>query len=251
MRGQAPDSAGSLRPDPGHPTLSAAKAAKHSQETLPESKSSEGMLHAKTTEISPVAQTKPMPQALAHTTIAAQLMKAQTSTALSTAPESVQGLEEFAWDVRPNGTSPLAHGAPMVQRAEIPQHLSQAIAQVFQRAPDKPVEIALNPIELGRVRLVMTTQETGITITVSAERGDTLELMRRNIDDLGQSLSDLGFEDVSFAFEQHRQGADQRDPAADDTGDLPRIEETLVLHSAKSQINTLSNRLPTGIDMRL
>ena len=33
--------------------------------------------------------------------------------------------------------------------------------------PTEPIEIALNPAELGRVRMVMSTSETGIMVTVA------------------------------------------------------------------------------------
>lgn len=160
--------------------------------------------------------------------------------------------EEFVWDIRPAHTHQATSSSAFIQRAELPQNIPPAIAEAFKRAPDKPIEIALNPIELGRVRMVMSTNETGIVVTVSAERGDTLDLMRRNIDDLGKSLSDLGFEDVSFAFEQGHEQADQNDLSEVEQANSGMSDAEEVLAAAQTP-NRLVSALPlatTGIDMR-
>ena len=107
------------------------------------------------------------------------------------------------WDVRagqPSGAN--ATTAPITQRADVPPHVAQQLATAMQRSPDKSVEIALNPPELGRVRMVMNASEAGVVVQVLTERTDTLDLMRRNIDELGRALSDLGYEDISFSFGQ-------------------------------------------------
>ncbi|WP_299047565.1 flagellar hook-length control protein FliK [uncultured Tateyamaria sp.] len=157
------------------------------------------------------------------------------------------------WDTRPapansNPTTVQSH----LSRAEIPPHISQAIADAFRRSPDKPIELALNPAELGRVRMVMSTQETGIVITITAERGDTLDLMRRNIDDLGKSLNDLGFSDVSFAFEQDQNASGDPDGKAPDTSHVPLIaQDTTDQSNGPASPAPLQNIALTGIDMRL
>lgn len=74
------------------------------------------------------------------------------------------------------------------------------VADSLVRAPDRPVEIALNPEELGRVRMSLSTTETGITLMISAERPETLDLMRRNIEDLAAEFRRLGYEDIGFQF---------------------------------------------------
>ena len=54
------------------------------------------------------------------------------------------------------------------------------------------VEVKLSPEELGRVRLSMTTAETGMTVLVTAERPETLDLIRRNIDLFAADLERTG-----------------------------------------------------------
>ncbi|WP_284165729.1 flagellar hook-length control protein FliK [Frigidibacter sp. SD6-1] len=63
-----------------------------------------------------------------------------------------------------------------------------------------PVEVTLSPEELGRVRMVLQGGEAGLTLTLTAERPETLDLMRRHIDQLAQDFRDLGYRNLAFSF---------------------------------------------------
>lgn len=80
-----------------------------------------------------------------------------------------------------------------------PSSLRQ-IAEAVARLPDRPLELTLTPEELGRVRMTMSTSDTGITVTVQSDRPETLDLLRRNIDLLARDFRDLGFTSVTFSF---------------------------------------------------
>ncbi|WP_189367031.1 flagellar hook-length control protein FliK [Tateyamaria omphalii] len=167
----------------------------------------------------------------------------------STTIETSNHNDEVFWETRLPSTGQTAKAASALQRVELPQHVSQSVAEAFKKSPDKPIEIALNPAELGRVRMIMSTSETGITVTIGADRGDTLDLMRRNIDDLGKSLSDLGFEDVSFAFDQRRQHAEPSEQSND--ADPIAVDETAAPQQTLTPLARTSSLASTGIDMRL
>jgi len=62
------------------------------------------------------------------------------------------------------------------------------------------VEVRLSPEELGRVKLSMTSGEAGMTVQIIAERAETLDLIRRNIDLLAADLHKQGFSNLSFSF---------------------------------------------------
>ena len=87
-------------------------------------------------------------------------------------------------------------------RAELPPTLARQVAEALHRSPDKPIELTLSPAELGRVRMTLKGGENNMMVTVFAERPETLDLMRRNIEMLDQAMSDLGYENISFSFEQ-------------------------------------------------
>ena len=130
--------------------------------------------------------------------------------------------------------------------------VAQQVAVALHKSGDKPVEIALNPPELGRVRLVMAASETGVVVQVLAERSDTLDLMRRNIDDLGRALSDLGYEDIAFSFGQ---GNSNPDHAPDEDDDRNATHLALLSDApatdAPAQPTAHLAIAPDGVDIRL
>ncbi len=136
-------------------------------------------------------------------------------------------------------------------RLELPPQAIQHIAETLRKGSDRQLEIALNPAELGRVRMMLSTTEAGIVVAINAERPETLDLMRRNASDLGDTLRDLGYEDVAFSFgqgEQSQNGQNDSDahPNGDDAHLSPHIQvtDTPIIAPAKLAI------APETIDMR-
>ncbi|WP_390911603.1 flagellar hook-length control protein FliK [Pseudosulfitobacter sp. SM2401] len=138
----------------------------------------------------------------------------------------------------------------------IRQEMSQTVIRQMtdavraQVTAEKTVEIALRPAELGRVRIALSPAETGMVVTVSAERSETLELMRRNIDDLARSFAEMGHENLSFNFEQN--GAhDQKDdrqlgadhvvekPQNDSISNLENPDQTPILRTQSTGVDIL------------
>lgn len=96
---------------------------------------------------------------------------------------------------------PRAEGPPPT-RADIPapSPLARQLAEAIAAFPDRAVEITLSPEELGRVRMVVTSHDGALVLSLAAERPETLDLMRRNIDQLAADLRDLGFDSFRFNF---------------------------------------------------
>ncbi|WP_380055198.1 flagellar hook-length control protein FliK [Falsihalocynthiibacter sp. SS001] len=98
-----------------------------------------------------------------------------------------------------------------------PPPVARAIAQQLSVAltadASQPIEIALSPEELGRVKLSLSPNEQGMTISIVAERPETLDLMRRNAALLTQEFTDSGYTSLTLNFAQsnrdQQQGADQ------------------------------------------
>lgn len=119
-------------------------------------------------------------------------------------PAWSQGLVQGLDQPRPNApafaghmTAHPGHEAPPVSR-QLAQHLPAM--------GGGPVEITLSPEELGRVRMTLASGEGGLVLQLVADRADTLDLMRRHIDQLAQDFRAMGFERLSFAFGQGQQG---------------------------------------------
>ena len=85
-------------------------------------------------------------------------------------------------------------------RADPTRAPAQQIVDIVRRMPEGAVEVRLSPEELGRVRLTVSPAETGITVSIQAERPDTLDLLRRHGDALIADLAAEGFADASLDF---------------------------------------------------
>ena len=136
---------------------------------------------------------------------------------------------------------------PPAQRADLPQQIARQIAEAFQSGSNRPVDITLNPEELGRVRLALTSTDTGMVMQVTAERPETLELLRRHISELGQEFQDIGYSDISFNFTgegTHQAGQNDAEKTGKTDEHLDQAVENKIAIS-------LSTSPTTGLDIRL
>lgn len=108
-------------------------------------------------------------------------------------------------------------GQPVANGHDVPHQIAVQIAQGAEGGPGGArgtVEISLSPEELGRVRLRLHPSEAGLSVTITADRPETLDLMRRNIDILAREFLDIGYEDAQFDFDQGGQRANGGNAAA-------------------------------------
>ncbi len=100
------------------------------------------------------------------------------------------------------------------------------MAPILRAAPralrGERVELTLDPVELGRVRLAVATSGDQVQIHLSIERPETLDLLRRHAEDLRAECRDAGFGGSSLTFGQWgQQGSGAPQPQGpDDTPDL-------------------------------
>jgi len=154
--------------------------------------------------------------------------------------------EVFNWDtaraaIPPTGTTGL--------RADLTPHIARQLVDVMAQAAHRPTEIALSPQELGRVRMSVVAEDGAITVSIIAERPETLDLMRRHIDQLGQTFKSMGYESISFAFGQ---GADSGDHAGSGPGGDPSSGgQQATATPDESTIIHLDAAPARGVDVRL
>jgi hypothetical protein len=158
------------------------------------------------------------------------------------------GVDVMQWDpVRQLQTAPGTH-QPM--RGDLAPHVARQLVEVMAQAANRPTEIALSPQELGRVRMSVATDERGITVSILAERPETLDLMRRNIDQLGETFRDMGYETITFAFSQSNGGSgDSRDEPGQGNATSDKINSDEP-ETATAAI-TLDHAATGGVDIRL
>lgn len=169
-----------------------------------------------------------------------------SSIATSIAPEI------FNWDTTQSVSSLQNNsGQP---RGDLAPHVARQLAEAMPQAANRPIEIALSPHELGRVRMSIVADDNAITVNIVAERGETMDLMRRHIDQLGQTFRSMGYDQINFEFEQGAQDSDhaeggtpseQTEPksSSDQVTDALLGEETTIIH--------LNDASADGVDIRL
>ncbi|MBE9635896.1 flagellar hook-length control protein FliK [Salipiger mangrovisoli] len=100
-------------------------------------------------------------------------------------------------DLAPQKDSPVP--PRMAQLSPIRQ-----VAEAIIAADGGQVDLRLEPEELGRVRFHIQLSDQGVVLHVSAERPETLEMMRRHVDQLARHLADAGLQGGSFSFSGER-----------------------------------------------
>lgn len=139
---------------------------------------------------------------------------------------------------------------PVFQRAETPVHVARQIAEALQNQAERPVELRLNPEELGRVRMTLQASEDSMKVLITVERPETLALMRKHIDLLGQEFQRLGYSGTQFTFAEQQgndPGMDQRSHANEPPqADLQDVENAEAKDTARPQLIATS-----GVDLRL
>lgn len=131
-------------------------------------------------------------------------------------------------------------------QSQAPSASSQIVAAIA-RSDSGVTEIRLNPEELGRVRIALTPTETGLSVAILADRPETADLLRRNLDVLAQDFKDIGYQDLMFEF------SDSQENATDDGGQDPEAEQTYIVSGSPSLEGPLD--LPAakriGLDLKL
>lgn len=152
--------------------------------------------------------------------------ESQALSRLVLQPESMS-VTEFR-TVMADGTHAPRTAAPS-SVPDLPRHVAAQLAEAVQRGagPERAVELMLNPAELGRVRISMAPGDGMIVVTVLAERGETLDLMRRHADILAQEFHDMGYGTAEFTFGQGDGGASQDGDTGRSTPDAPTKAQDL------------------------
>lgn len=133
-------------------------------------------------------------------------------------------------------------------RPETAAAVLRQLVDVAGQVKDGPIELRLNPEELGRVRMSMVTSDQGIVMHITSERPETLDLMRRNIEQLQRDLTQLGYTSVAFSFGQSGQGGQESNRRNDAMENSPAIN---VSDMPMTQTTPPQIQADDGLDIRL
>jgi len=154
----------------------------------------------------------------------------------------------------PSGSAPGSASAPghatsvVAREAAVPvlRQAAEAMTAAVD-AQDQVIELKLRPEELGQLRFRIGQGETGLMLSVTADRPETLDLLRRNVDQLARHLSDLGYGSASFSFGEERPGSQSRS-SRESAAQAPEPVGRQVTEAAVSDPVA---RASDGLDMRL
>jgi flagellar hook-length control protein FliK len=144
------------------------------------------------------------PQPALATAPAMAPARSDISVATSRAPEigAMAGIDALAPLSAAQPFSALGSTAPAAALAGTGSAMPQQIAQHIAASLPRPVsdmgtgtlELALDPPELGRVRMSLVETAGVMTLSIVADRPETAELMRRHMDILAQEFSRAGLD---------------------------------------------------------
>jgi len=194
---------------------------------------------------------KPTVRAAAETISAAD-QRAGTAfagfTSLDVPPEGDEdkapaALTPVAETTAPHAAERTTHAPRLHPAAE--SAVSRQIAMAIERTTDGQTEIRLDPAELGRVRLTLHATDQTVTVTIHAERAETLDLIRRNIDSLTQDLRALGYADIGLNLGGGGNGQARTGPQAPqfDAPAVPPADDANLLRPAPARSGGLDLRL--------
>lgn len=105
-----------------------------------------------------------------------------------------------------------------VEAARIKTPVAEILAQIVNKLSsrgEQRIELRLDPPELGRVIVNLSPTENSVTATVTVERPEILDLMRRHADLLAAALESAGYASANLEFQSGSGGDDNTDSPDD------------------------------------
>lgn len=130
----------------------------------------------------------------------------------------------------------------------LPTAVSPIIVDLVRSGNDGPLELALSPEELGQLIISIKQDGDFVRVTLTADRPETLDLMRRHGGELVADLRQAGFSGASLSFGQGGQGQQPRFANAEPTAKNPPTPQ----HLPPETKPTASSRprKGSGVDLR-
>ncbi|SMP07463.1 flagellar hook-length control protein FliK [Shimia sagamensis] len=150
-----------------------------------------------------------------------------------------------------------ASQARLTNSAPNPAYVVRQVADAFKMSDKNLIELAMDPPELGKVRMSMSEAGGVMTVNIAAESQATTELMRRHIDMLRKDFMEMGYKDVAFSFEQQGSGGQDTQSGNDfgqggqgghAQGDVALMADAATLAAQQATPQTL---VSSGLDIRV
>lgn len=136
-----------------------------------------------------------------------------TSGPLGLSSAWAEDVSQVPGPFQPGAAQPPASTVPLVSVPQAPfalvPQLATAVVDSLVHTPDGVTEIRLSPEELGNVRVTLRTDAANpdrVTVMLSFDRPDTLDLFRRHAEQLTDALRLAGYSQADIGFGQHGAG---------------------------------------------
>ncbi len=130
---------------------------------------------------------------------------------------------------------------PATPQAPALSATAQIMAAIKANRRGDAIEVRLDPPEMGRIKIDFTMEtHDAVRATLTAERGETLDHLRKNISDLEAQLKQAGFASIEFEFSNNgeKEFATQSNASGmsdQDGGDIiPQRDRNIVYLSLRS-----------------
>ncbi|WP_420396191.1 flagellar hook-length control protein FliK [Nioella sp.] len=149
-------------------------------------------------------------------------------------------------DIRPTEPATIPRPDP------VPTQLAQRIAAVpMMTDRDAPLELTLDPPELGAIRVSVSRGAEGMVLHLQADLPETLDLLRRNGAALMQELQRQGLDHAGFSFSGRDPGGQQHRPDAPPPGVREDDAHINPSHISDRSPVTSARTGQSGLDIRL
>ena len=134
--------------------------------------------------------------------VAAPAVPTGQRTIAETSARLLQGDPTPRADLAVPADRPALHSVAQVTTTPTEQArmVAQQIAQALPSTLPGTTEITLQPEELGRVRMTLSVQDGALTLMIQTDRPETSDLIRRHLDQLGQTFRQMGFDSLNLGF---------------------------------------------------
>lgn len=154
------------------------------------------------------------------------VLRAETLPAVATDAKSVQSLHPAPVPLAADTGSP-GRDLPLPPPQQ-PHALGGVLAQMGRSGNHGPIEIALAPDELGRVRLHMVPDGDNLRVTIMVERPETMDLFRRSAEAFLTDLRQAGFSGATLNLSEWGNGRSARPTRAqNENASEPPIQDDI------------------------
>ncbi|WP_353473553.1 flagellar hook-length control protein FliK [Salipiger sp. H15] len=160
--------------------------------------------------------------------------------------DSDEPLSEALLPRAPASVLPARDSGPVPRN--VPMSPLRQVAEAIVAGAEGEVDIRLEPEELGRVRFHIQLTDHGVALHVSADRPETLEMLRRNVDQLARYLSESDIQSSNFSFSGERRGRPAAAPSTKGPGAQATSER---VSGGRSDAVAHWRISPKGMDLRL